>query len=48
MKEASKWQVFIPAEHAYGNMGAGGTIGPNETLIFEIELLAIKKEEKGG
>jgi len=48
MKEGSKWQVFIPAEHAYGNMGAGGTIGPNETLIFEIELLAIKKEEKGG
>jgi len=48
MKAGSKWQVFVPAEHAYGAQGAGGAIGPNETLIFEIELLAIKKEEKGG
>lgn len=46
MKEDSKWQAFIPAEHAYGAQGAGGAIGPNETLIFEIELLAIKKDAK--
>ncbi len=40
MKEGSKWRVFIPPELAYGKRGAGpgGPIGPNETLIFEIEL----------
>lgn len=42
MKEGAKWQVWIPSDLAYGARGAGGAIGPNETLIFEIELLAIK------
>ncbi|ORU91561.1 MAG: hypothetical protein A6F70_00325 [Cycloclasticus sp. symbiont of Bathymodiolus heckerae] len=42
MPVGSKWKVFIPSELAYGAQGAGGDIGPNETLIFEIELLAIK------
>lgn len=42
MKEGAKWQVWIPANLAYGARGAGGAIGPNETLIFEIELLAVK------
>src|SRR5262252_290920 len=43
MKEGDKWQVFIPSQLAYGPGGAGGDIGPNSTLIFDIELLAIEK-----
>ncbi|MCI0505618.1 MAG: FKBP-type peptidyl-prolyl cis-trans isomerase [Gammaproteobacteria bacterium] len=43
MPTGSKWKVFIPAEKAYGARGAGADIGPNETLIFEVELLEIKK-----
>ena len=42
MKEGAKWQVFIPSELAYGPRGAGGDIGPDSTLIFDIELIAIK------
>ncbi|MDX2425566.1 MAG: FKBP-type peptidyl-prolyl cis-trans isomerase [Cycloclasticus sp.] len=42
MNVGSKWKVFIPSELAYGENGAGGAIGPNETLIFEMELLDIK------
>ncbi|MEO1888637.1 MAG: FKBP-type peptidyl-prolyl cis-trans isomerase [Cycloclasticus sp.] len=42
MEVGTKWKVFIPSELAYGEHGAGGSIGPNETLIFEMELLAIK------
>ena len=42
MNVGSKWKVFIPSELAYGENGAGGAIGPNETLIFEMELLEIK------
>ncbi|MBI5095900.1 MAG: FKBP-type peptidyl-prolyl cis-trans isomerase [Candidatus Hydrogenedentes bacterium] len=41
MKVGSKWQLFVPSELAYGPKGAGGDIGPNATLIFEIELLGI-------
>ncbi|MFQ5538233.1 MAG: FKBP-type peptidyl-prolyl cis-trans isomerase [Gemmatimonadota bacterium] len=43
MREGSKFRVVIPAELAYGPQGAGGEIGPNATLIFEIELLEVKK-----
>ena len=43
MKEGGKWQFFIPSELAYGNRGAGQNIGPNEVLIFEVELLGIEK-----
>jgi len=41
MKEGSKWQLFVPPELAYGEQGAG-PIGPNATLVFEIELVAVK------
>ncbi len=42
MKAGSKWQLFIPANLAYGENGAGQTIEPNMTLVFEVELLAIE------
>jgi FKBP-type peptidyl-prolyl cis-trans isomerase FklB len=42
MKVGSKWRIVIPPELAYGERGAGHVIGPNATLIFEIELLSIK------
>ena len=43
MKEGSKWELFIPADLAYGERGTmGGPIGPNAVLIFEVELLKIK------
>ncbi|MDD5008205.1 MAG: FKBP-type peptidyl-prolyl cis-trans isomerase [Syntrophorhabdaceae bacterium] len=42
MPVGSKWQLFIPPQLAYGERGAGRNIGPNTTLIFEIELLSIK------
>jgi FKBP-type peptidyl-prolyl cis-trans isomerase len=42
MPVGSRWQVFVPPQLAYGERGAGRDIGPNATLIFEVELLAIK------
>ena len=42
MKPGAKWKVFIPSELAYGTAGAGGTIGPNETLVFDIELISVQ------
>ncbi len=42
MPVGSKWQVFVPSALAYGERGAGADIGPNATLIFEIELVVIK------
>ena len=42
MPVGSKWQLFIPPQLAYGAQGAGRDIGPDTTLIFEVELLAIK------
>jgi FKBP-type peptidyl-prolyl cis-trans isomerase FklB len=43
MKEGDKWQLVVPSKLAYGERGAGGKIGPNATLIFEVELLSIEK-----
>ena len=42
MKEGAKWRLFIPSELAYGSQGAGEDIGPNTTLIFDVELLSVK------
>lgn len=42
MQVGARWEVWIPAELAYGERGAGGAIGPNQALHFEIELLEIK------
>ncbi len=42
MKVGAKWQLFVPSDLAYGPRGAGQNIGPNATLIFEVELLSIE------
>jgi FKBP-type peptidyl-prolyl cis-trans isomerase FklB len=42
MPAGSKWQLFVPPDLAYGARGAGQDIGPNATLIFEVELLSIQ------
>ena len=41
MREGSKWKIFVPSNLAYGEKGAGRLIGPNQVLIFDIELLTI-------
>jgi len=46
MPVGSKWQLFIPADLAYGDRGAGPDIGPGATLIFEVELLKIEEQPK--
>ena len=43
MKTGSKWRLYVPSNLAYGSRGAGGVIGPNQALIFDIELIAINK-----
>lgn len=48
MKPGAKWQLFIPPELAYGEQGAGphSNIGPNSTLVFDIELISIEKAKE--
>src|SRR5688500_18709106 len=46
MPVGSKWQLYIPSELAYGERGAGRNIGPNATLIFDIELVGIQDKAK--
>lgn len=41
MSEGSKWRLYIPSNLAYGSRGAGGAIGPDSTLIFDVELLKV-------
>lgn len=41
MKAGSKWRLYIPSQLAYGPQGAGNIIGPNQTLIFDVELLKV-------
>jgi FKBP-type peptidyl-prolyl cis-trans isomerase FklB len=45
MPVGSKWQIFIPSQLAYGERGAGREIGPNATLLFDVELLGIQPAE---
>jgi FKBP-type peptidyl-prolyl cis-trans isomerase FklB len=46
MPVGSKWQLFIPSALAYGERGPGAEIGPNSTLIFEVELLSIQEKNQ--
>jgi len=46
MPVGSKWQLFVPSDLAYAERGSGPDIGPNATLIFEVELLSIQSKDK--
>ncbi len=48
MKEGDKWQIVVPAKLGYGAHGDGRVVGPNEVLVFEIELLAVKPADPAG
>ncbi len=41
MPEGSQWQLYIPSELAYGKHGAGQIIGPDATLIFDVQLIKV-------
>lgn len=41
MKEGDKWEIYVPSELAFGPQGAGGPIGPNQVLVFNLELMKV-------
>lgn len=43
MKSGSTWEIYVPSKLAYGDQGVPPTIGPNETLIFKVQLISVKK-----
>lgn len=45
MPSGSTWEIYVPSSLAYGDRSVGGPIGPNETLIFNIHLISVKKSE---
>ncbi len=42
MHEGDHWEIYVPSDLAYGERGAGQTIGPNSTLVFDIELIKVE------
>jgi FKBP-type peptidyl-prolyl cis-trans isomerase len=42
MKEGDEWQIVIPSELGYGSQGAPGAIPPDQTLVFDMKLIAVK------
>jgi FKBP-type peptidyl-prolyl cis-trans isomerase len=48
MPVGSKWQLFVPSDLAYGERGSGPNIGPDSTLVFEVELLSIEDKSKSS
>lgn len=46
MPVGSTWEIYIPAKLAYGDQGAQGVIGPNETLIFKVHLIKTESQSK--
>ena len=45
MPAGSTWEIYVPASLAYGDRNVGGPIGPNETIIFNIHLVSVKKSD---
>jgi FKBP-type peptidyl-prolyl cis-trans isomerase len=45
MQEGAKWLLYIPPNLGYGELGAGSQIGPNASLIFDVELLSIQENK---
>jgi FKBP-type peptidyl-prolyl cis-trans isomerase FklB len=45
MKEGAKWELYIPSDLAYGEVGAGGAIPPGAALVFQMEILQVHDEE---